>query len=68
MESGIQVPLKKNRDPVPGIRIHGVESRMYDCDVLDSLLIHEAIWEKTVPGVYLFYIFLFLQVYYCFRV
>ena len=20
---------------------------MYDCDVLDSLLIHEAIWEKT---------------------
>ena len=30
-ESGIQVPLTKIWNPVPEVRIHGLESRLQDC-------------------------------------
>ena len=84
LESGIQlkesgIPLTigirnpSSTEKEPGSSTWNLESTAWnpECttvDVLDSLLIHRAIWEETVPGVNLFYLFLFLQVYYCYTV
>ena len=71
LESGIQlkesgIPLTigmrnpSSTEKEPGSSTWNLESTAWNPEC--------AIWEETVPGVNLFYLFLFLQVYYCYTV